>query len=194
MKKTFVCDETMIVTIPIGSLRDGNDGQLMPEKFHCVYKDYYKVFAIKGRPKPLGAAQTLAGVFILTLGLIFGQARYYDWFIISMFTLPSVAFVVSGMLSYTAGRSPNMHVTKLSFALNIISFFWAVAAVVVCAVLLHGQFFYSRLELQKGILLLIVTLLVVEKLIALFLIYWLSKAVCRQHFNTLPIILLKQGD
>uniref|UniRef100_UPI0037E8439C membrane-spanning 4-domains subfamily A member 4D-like n=1 Tax=Semicossyphus pulcher TaxID=241346 RepID=UPI0037E8439C len=214
MKKTFVCDETMIVTIPIGSLRDGNDGQLMPEKFHCVYKDYYKVFAIKGRPKPLGAAQALAGVFIVTLGLIFGQARYYDWFMISIYTLPSVVvntnaklkcnhshkyitvlmFVVSGMLSYAAGRSPNMHVTKLSFALNIISFFWAVAAVVAFAVFLNGPFYYSRPKLQKGIFLLIITLLLVEKLIALFLIYWLSKAVCRQHFNTLPIILLKQGD
>uniref|UniRef100_UPI0037E998AA membrane-spanning 4-domains subfamily A member 4D-like n=1 Tax=Semicossyphus pulcher TaxID=241346 RepID=UPI0037E998AA len=149
MKKTFVCDETMIVTIPIGSLRDGNDGQLMPEKFHCVYEDYYKVFAIEGRPKPLGAAQALAGVFILTLGLIFGQTHPFT-FMISLFTLPSVVFVVSGMLSYAAGRSPNMHVTKLSFALNIISFFWAVAAVVFFyAVFFDVIFNDSRLEVKN---------------------------------------------
>lgn len=33
-------------------------------------------------------------------------------------------------------------------------------------------------------------LLLVENLIALFLIYWLSKAVCRQHFNTLVWLFL----
>ncbi|KAM6995705.1 uncharacterized protein LKV04_007859 [Tautogolabrus adspersus] len=154
MKKTFVCDETMIITIPIGSLKDRGGGQLMPEKFHCVYKDSYKVFTTNGKPKPLGAAQAIAGVFILTLGLIFSREDPG----IMIYTLPSVVYVVSGMLSYAAGRSPNMHV------------------------------------LLTGIQCLIMTLLLVEKFIAVFLIYWLSKAVCRQHFNTLPMVLLKQGD
>ncbi|XP_060906477.1 membrane-spanning 4-domains subfamily A member 4D [Labrus mixtus] len=193
MKKTFVCDDTMIITIPIGSLKDSSDGQLMPEKFHCVYKDSYKVFAARGKPKPLGAAQVIAGVFILTLGLIPNQGR--DQALIKIYTLPSVLFVISGLLSYAAGRSPNMHVTKLSFSMNIISLFWSISAVVLCAIWLYNETDSSQgFKLLRGILCLIMTLLVVENFLALFLIYWLSKAVCRQHFNTLPIVLLKQGD
>lgn len=60
MKKTFVCDGSMIITIPIGSLRDTGEGQLMPEKFQCVYKDSYKIFAVKGKPKPLGVSWILS--------------------------------------------------------------------------------------------------------------------------------------
>ncbi|TDH11916.1 hypothetical protein EPR50_G00065570 [Perca flavescens] len=191
MKKTFACDESMIITIPIGSLRDAREGQLMPEKFQCVYKDSYKIFVIKGKPKPLGAAQAIAGVFIVALGLIFTQTGHPSENFIRFYTLPSVLFVVCGMLSYAAGQSPNMHVTKLSFSLNIVSFFWSVAAVCLCITSFHHS---PNSEVQQGINGLIMTLLVVEKLIAISLIYWLSKAVCRQHFNTLPIILLKQGD
>ncbi|XP_065813800.1 membrane-spanning 4-domains subfamily A member 4A [Labrus bergylta] len=192
MKKTFVCDDTMIITIPIGSLNDSSDGQLMPQKFHCVYKDSYKVFATRGKPKPLGAAQAIAGVFILTLGLMPNEGNNI---LILIYTLPSIVFVVSGMLSYAAGRSPNMHVTKLSFSMNIISLFWSIIAIVFCALSLYYETSHAQgFKLLRGIQCLIMTLLVVEKLLALFLIYWLSKAVCRQHFNTLPIILLKQGD
>ncbi|XP_034409824.1 uncharacterized protein LOC117745537 [Cyclopterus lumpus] len=190
MKKTFACDESMIITIPIGSLRDAGEGQLMPEKFQCVYKDSYKVFAIKGKPKPLGAAQAIAGVFILALGLIFMTTEAFHL----IYTLPSVLFVVCGILSYAAGHYPNMYVTKLSFSLNIVSFFWSIAAISLCFIHLHVSPTESSNKIHEGIKGLIVTLLVVEKLIALSLIYWLSKAVCRQHFNTLPIILLKHGD
>ncbi|KAL3060330.1 hypothetical protein OYC64_014819 [Pagothenia borchgrevinki] len=192
MKKTFQCDESMIITIPIGSLRDAREGQLMPEKFHCVYKDHFKVFVVKGKPKPLGAAQAIAGVFILALGLIYQES------FTMLYTLPSVLFLVCGMLSYAAGHFPNMQVTKLSFSLNIISFFWSIAAVVLCSITFH---FWSGTHdengnenLYQGIKGLILTLLGVEMLTSLFLIYWLSHAVCRQHFNTLPTILLKQGD
>uniref|UniRef100_A0A7N6BNT4 Uncharacterized protein n=1 Tax=Anabas testudineus TaxID=64144 RepID=A0A7N6BNT4_ANATE len=153
MKKTFTCNESMIITIPIGSLKDAGDGQLMPDKFHCVFRDSYKVFVLKGKPRPLGAAQAIAGVFLCSLGLLFTEANTMP------FTLPSVLFVVSGMITYAAGKSPNMHV-----------------------------------QVFRGIIGFVMTLLVVENLLALFLIYWMSKAICRQHFNTLPIILLKQGD
>lgn len=190
MKNTFACDDSMIITIPLGSLRDARDGQLMPEKFHCVFKDSYKVFVIRGKPKPFGAAQAIAGVFVITLGLIFTQT---DGFI-KFYTLPSLLYVVSGFLTYAAGQSPNMHVTKLSFSLNIISFFWSIAAVSLCAISLPMWPYWLRDAPHEGVKGLIMTLLLVEKIIALFLIYWLSKAICRQHFNTLPIILLKQGD
>ncbi|XP_073341876.1 uncharacterized protein [Pagrus major] len=190
MKKTFVCDESMIITIPIGSLNGAREGQLMPDKFQCVYKDSYKIFAINGKPKPLGAAQAIAGVFIVTLGLIFNQTPY-DLLLHYIYTLPSVVFVVSGMLSYAAGQSPNMHVTKLSFSLNIISFFWSIVAVCFCGISLAH---IRQSQFHEGIEGLILTLLVFEKLMAVFLIYWLSKAICRQSFNTLPTILLKQTD
>ncbi|XP_070767955.1 membrane-spanning 4-domains subfamily A member 4A [Enoplosus armatus] len=193
MKKTFVCDDTMIITIPIGNLRDAREGRLMPEKFQCVFKDSYKVFVIKGKPKPLGAAQAITGVFIVTLGLIFPKtfAREITW----IYTLPSVLYVVSGMLSYAAGTYPNMRVTKLSFSLNIISFFWSVVAICICGLTFHYPLFmWNNFQIYEGMKGLVITLLVIEKFIALYLICWSSKAVCRQHFNTLPIILLKQGD
>ncbi|KAM9352905.1 B-lymphocyte antigen CD20 [Symphorus nematophorus] len=196
MKKTFVCDDSMIVTIPIGSLTDVREGQLMPEKFQCVYKDSFKVFVINGKPKPLGAAQAITGVFIVTLGLIFSHIDHSpDKILIKIYTLPSVVYVVSGMLSFAAGQSPNMHVTKLSFSLNIIGFFWSIAAVSFCVLHLRDlSFRWHNVKFHEAVSGLIMSLLVTEKLMALFLIYWLSKAVCRQHFNTLPIILLKQGD
>lgn len=187
MRKTFVCDEAMIITIPIGNLRDVRDGQLMPEKFHCVFKDSYKVFVIKGKPKPLGAAQAVAGVFLFTLGLVFSDE------VIKLYTLPSVVFVVSGLLSFAAGKYPNMSVSKLSFSLNIISLFWSVVAISLCVIWFHNHN-QSNTKMTEGIRGLIIGLLAVENLITLFLIYWLSKAVCRRHYNTLPTILLKQGD
>ncbi|XP_054600835.2 membrane-spanning 4-domains subfamily A member 3 [Nothobranchius furzeri] len=185
MRKTFVCDESIIITIHIGSLRNAGEGQLMLENFNCVFKDNFKIFAIRGKPKPLGAAQAMAGVFLLALGLI------SDSPVSKSYTVPSVLFVLCGMLSYAAGRHPNMHVTKLSFSLNIISFFWSLVAFS-----LHLIWFRSvqHIPLNDGLTGLMLFLLVGESIIALFLIFWLSKAVCRDHFNSLPIIMLKQDE
>ncbi|XP_068180620.1 membrane-spanning 4-domains subfamily A member 4A [Antennarius striatus] len=191
-RKTFVCDDSMVITIPIGSLTDTGEGQLMPERFQCMYKDSYKIFVMNGKPKPLGAAQVITGVFIVILGVICTQTESYNRFIIGIATTPSVLFIVSGMMSFAAGQSPNMHVTKLSFALNIISFLWSIVAVFMYANSL--SFSSSHHMLHEGINVVIIILLVAEKLLALFLIYWLSKAVCRNHFVTLPVILLKTGD
>lgn len=55
---TFLCDETMVITIPIG-MKDMPGGQNVPEKFHCVFRDVYKVFVINGKPKPLGVSLTI---------------------------------------------------------------------------------------------------------------------------------------
>lgn len=189
VRKTFVCDESMIITIPIGGLGSVQEDQLMPDRFHCVFRDSYKVFVIRGKPKPLGAAQAIAGVFLFTLGLIFTDE------VTKIYTLPSFVFLVCGMLSYASGKYSNMHVTKLAFSLNIISFFWSVVAfslgVVWFRSLNYGEEVTKMIEGIRG---LIMSLLVVENFIALFLIFWLSKAVCRPHFNTLPTILLKRGD
>ncbi|KAG7474134.1 hypothetical protein JOB18_002579 [Solea senegalensis] len=152
MRRTFECNESMIITIPIGNLKDAGAGQLMPEKFICMFRDSYKVFVCNGKPKPLGAAQAMTGLLLCTIGLV-----VFDWNTV-VYTLPSALFVVSGLLSYAAGTAPHMN-------------------------LMH-----------QGVTGLIMSLLVVENITALFLIYWLSKAVCRQQFNTLPIIRLKQGD
>ncbi|XP_047454617.1 uncharacterized protein LOC125016273 [Mugil cephalus] len=188
MRRTFVCDESMVITIPLGTFRDAREGQLMPEKFHCVFRDFYKLFIIRGKPKPLGAAQVTAGVFLVTLGLVFNRGLNI------IYTLPSIVYVITGMLTYAAGKYPNMHVAKLSFSLNIISFFWSIAAFVICVVTWSYPGHDRNNPLYSGVNGLIVSLLAVENVLALFLIYWLSKAVCRQHFNILPTILLKQAD
>ncbi|XP_040900695.1 uncharacterized protein LOC121186121 [Toxotes jaculatrix] len=189
MKKTFVCDESMIITIPIGNLRDREVSHVMPENFRCVFKDSFKVFVVKGKPKPLGAAQAITGVFLCALGLILRDS------FTMIFTLPSVLFVVTGVLTYAAGQAPHMPVAKLSFSLDIISFFWSIGALSISVIHLYAPYYNtSNVTVMQGISGLVMSLLVVENLVSLFLIYWLSKAVCRQHFNTLPTILLKRGD
>ncbi|XP_054903811.1 membrane-spanning 4-domains subfamily A member 4D [Poeciliopsis prolifica] len=190
MRKTFICDESMIITIPIGSLKNIQEGQLMPENFHCVFRDNFKVFVVRGKPKPLGAAQAFAGVLIFTLGFISMDIR------IIIFSATSIVFFFSGLASFAAGICPDMHVIKLSFSLNIISFFWSLVAFGFYVFLCILDFFETdwTYKFLNGIIGLIITLLVFECMMALFLIYWQSKAVCREHFNTLPIITLKQED
>ncbi|MEQ2309868.1 hypothetical protein AMECASPLE_002857 [Ameca splendens] len=188
MRKTFICDESMIITIPIGSLKNIQEGQLMPENFHCVFRDNFKVFAVRGKPKPLGAAQAIGGIFLVTLGLISSKP-----FTIS-YSIASVLFLISGMVSFAAGKCSNMHMAKLSFSMNIICFFSSLVLFSFCVADLNSLSYEYPKQLAKGIVGLFMTLLVFECMISLFLIYWLSKAVCREHFNTLPIIMLKQED
>ncbi|MED6268222.1 hypothetical protein CHARACLAT_020160 [Characodon lateralis] len=189
MRKTFICDESMIITIPIGRLKNIQEGQLMPENFYCVFKDNFKVFAVRGKPKPLGAAQAIGGMFLVTLGLI--SSRLFT----SSYSIISVLFLITGMVSFAAGKCSNMHMAKLSFSMNIICFFSSLVLFSLCVVDLNSLSYESTTKpLANGIVGLIMTLLVFECMISLFLIYWLSKAVCREHFNTLPIIMLKQED
>ncbi len=63
MRYTFKPDDCMVISIPLGSLRSTSDGQLMPEKFTCIFKDAYKVF-LKGRPKELGVRATLKCIIL----------------------------------------------------------------------------------------------------------------------------------
>ncbi|CAL1611272.1 unnamed protein product [Knipowitschia caucasica] len=185
-KTTFVCDETMILTIPIGSLKGAREGQLMPDKFYCVFKDAFKIFVQKGKPKALGAAQAVTGVFLLVLGLAFQTD-----IIMRISTIPSVLFMVCGLLTFAAGQFPNMLVTKLSFFLNIMSFLWAITDCSLCIIWFVN---FEGEKLYRGVNALIMGLLALQDVIAIYLMYWLSKAVCREHFNSLPTVLLKQGD
>lgn len=63
MRYTFKPDDCMVITIPLGNLRNTGDGHLMPEKFTCVFKDAYKVF-LKGRPKELGVRATFKCIIL----------------------------------------------------------------------------------------------------------------------------------
>ncbi|XP_068507921.1 uncharacterized protein [Syngnathus scovelli] len=191
MRKTFVSDDSMIINISIRKDSEGW-GYVMPREFKCVFRDVFKVFAYNGFPKPLGAAQCVAGVTFFSLGLIYPSILRADIFIL----LPSIWFVLCGMLTYAAGSVPNMRLTKVSFCLNIISFLES--TVLLCLFLLNRALYWGDAEheskLQMGIRVTAYVLLLVESLIALFLIYWESKAVCRQYFNTLPIIQLRQEE
>lgn len=183
MANTFKSDDHMVITIPLSSINKGQEGKLLPENFHCVFKDVYKVF-LKGNPKALGTAQLTAGLLIITLGFLVSETWYY--------TLPSVLFIISGLLSYAAGHSPNMSLTKLSFSLNIISLFWATAALVIWLCLLTCTLPPCNYrQTENGIRGMIAVLTALELVVALILIYWESKAVCRDHYNILPVINLK---
>ncbi|XP_016303380.1 uncharacterized protein LOC107659080 isoform X2 [Sinocyclocheilus anshuiensis] len=186
MRYTFKPDDCMVINIPLGNLRNMRDGQLMPEKFTCIFKDAYKVF-LKGRPKELGVAQLSIGVFVICIGsliaLEYGPSHL-------VYTLPSALFIASGILTFTAGNSPFMPVVKLSFAFNIISLFWSIVAIVLCPILNEGH--PGPIKLFVGLKVVISVLCGFELILALILIYWESKAVCRAHFNTLPLITIKQ--
>ncbi|XP_072769114.1 uncharacterized protein [Nerophis lumbriciformis] len=188
MKETFVSDDSMVFIIPIGSDTEGY-GHVMPREFQCVFQDTFKTFAHRGFPKPLAAAQCLIGVSVVSLGVMFYLTQ-------SMFHIfPSIVFVLSGMLSYAAGHAPNMRVMKLSFCLNIISFLWSVVATCLLVIdILYDRRTYDDVKLHVAVGVMILSLLVAESCTALFLIYWQSRAVCRQHFNTLPIIQLTHED
>ncbi|XP_036071666.1 uncharacterized protein LOC112143513 isoform X1 [Oryzias melastigma] len=210
MKNTFVCDESMIITIPVGSIQELQDGQLMPEQFYCVFNDHFKVLVIKGKAQPLGAAQAIFGLLLSALALVvYGEVFW-------LFTIPSIVFVICGGLSFAAGKYPNMTVAKLSFSLNILSLLWSFTGFVMILIVLISPYLPYRIDpyylrysrywdyppyrryppfWEVGqIIILILSLLVVEFFICIFLIYWLSKAICRQHFNTLPTIVLKPGN
>uniref|UniRef100_A0A8C1SAP8 Si:ch211-269k10.5 n=1 Tax=Cyprinus carpio TaxID=7962 RepID=A0A8C1SAP8_CYPCA len=195
MRYTFKPDDCMVISIPLGNLKNVRDGQLMPEKFTCIFKDAYKVF-LKGRPKELGAAQLCIGVFVICIGslitLEYGPSHL-------VYTLPSALFIASGILTFAAGNSPVMPVVKLSFVFNIISLFWSITAIVLCPILQEGHpgppntpDASRKIKLFVGLKVVMGVLCGFELILALILIYWESKAVCRAHFNTLPLITIKQ--
>ncbi|XP_061632807.1 uncharacterized protein LOC133479613 isoform X5 [Phyllopteryx taeniolatus] len=103
MRKTFVCDDSTIITICLGKDSEGRGLAMMPREFSCVFQDMFKVFAYNGFPKPLGAAQCLAGVLIITLNLMIHQG-----YINMLLIFPSILFVLCGILTYVAGHVPNM--------------------------------------------------------------------------------------
>uniref|UniRef100_A0A3P9JQD6 Uncharacterized protein n=1 Tax=Oryzias latipes TaxID=8090 RepID=A0A3P9JQD6_ORYLA len=106
MKNTFVCDESMIITIPIGSIQDLQDGQLMPEHFYCVFKDHFKVLVLKGKAQPLGAAQAIFGLLLCALTPVVHEP------LVRIFTVPCIMYVICGVLSFAAGKCPNMSVVS----------------------------------------------------------------------------------
>uniref|UniRef100_A0A3B3CR91 Uncharacterized protein n=1 Tax=Oryzias melastigma TaxID=30732 RepID=A0A3B3CR91_ORYME len=147
MKNTFVCDESMIITIPVGSIQELQDGQLMPEQFYCVFNDHFKVLVIKGKAQPLGVSSTV------TTEEMASQTDKLCFFYVIMWK------------HKTFSKFTKMSLTR--FVINLIILIEAPPDEV------------------RQITTLILSLLVVEFFICIFLIYWLSKAICRQHFNTL---------
>ncbi|KAM8826371.1 uncharacterized protein ACB058_019691 isoform 1-T1 [Synchiropus picturatus] len=138
MRKSFVTDKSMVISIPVESYNN-----VWPEQFHCLFKDAFKVFVHHGRPTALGvssgmrptfvssshasaaapqAAQVTSGIFLLLLSLLFGDSH-------TVYVFPAVLYMVTGLLSLASGHAPNMPVAKLSLLLNIISVLSSVAAV-----------------------------------------------------------------
>ncbi|MCI4391173.1 hypothetical protein PGIGA_G00131050 [Pangasianodon gigas] len=190
MRYTFKPDDCMVITIPLGSIRNAREGQLMPDKFTCRFKDTYKVFQ-RGHPKALGAAQIITAVFILCLGGIIiswlGRAPAAD--IIPIYVVPSILYILCGSLAITAGHTPLMPMMKASFIFNIIGLCLAVITITLCVA---DTVPYRTDNVRVGLGVVIAVLYGFEFLLSAILIYWESKAVCRAHFNSLPMITLKQ--
>ncbi|XP_062394019.1 uncharacterized protein LOC134082363 isoform X3 [Sardina pilchardus] len=189
MRFTFRSDDRMVITIPLGSLREVREGQLMPERFTCVFKDVYKVF-LRGHPKALGMSQLVAGVFVLSLGVLLhlevGDVYSHTPPNHLLYTLPCILM-------------------KLSFAFNIVCVFWSMAAMTLCGLAPQVNTQVSADPAPStqhntqdptghavGLKAVVGTLLAGEMLVAIVMVYWESKAVCRDYFNILPTITLKQ--
>ncbi|KAF4076140.1 hypothetical protein AMELA_G00227010 [Ameiurus melas] len=188
MRYTFKPDDCMVITIPIGSIRNAREGQLMPDKFTCRFKDSYKVFQ-RGRPKALGAAQIIVTVFIMCLGGILISWGHRECYLTAsevtfIFILPSILYLVCGILTISAGHTPLMPMMKASFVFNIIGLFLAIIIIY-----LGLSFCCCR---SLGLSMVNVVLFAFEFLLSAVLIYWESKGLCRAHFNSLPMITLKQ--
>ncbi|XP_062841234.1 uncharacterized protein LOC134300742 [Trichomycterus rosablanca] len=184
MRYTFKSDNCMVITIPLTSIRNAQEGQIMPEKFTCKFRDVYKVF-LRGRPKAIGVAQIITAVFIICLGgiLINSNSEF------SVYFIPSLMFIPCGILTFAAGHTPIMCLMKMSYVLNIIGVFTAILGPGIC--LFPGGPFEST-GLSLGLQIVIMILYVLEFLLSVIMIYWESKAVCRTHFNSLPMVTLKQ--
>uniref|UniRef100_A0A3B3Q4A0 Si:ch211-269k10.5 n=1 Tax=Paramormyrops kingsleyae TaxID=1676925 RepID=A0A3B3Q4A0_9TELE len=169
---TFKCDDCIVTTIPLVKGDRGQSETLTPEKFHRVFKDSYKVFR-KGQPQALGTAQIVTGLLAITLFLaqipLVPHMMHY--------AMPTHLFVASGIVSYAAGHSSNMCVTRISFTLNIISLFCALTIL---------RFWIMRLcslgppwnfSVDKGFDMIIAIHLSLQVVVTIVLIYWESKAI-----------------
>ncbi|TRY72913.1 hypothetical protein DNTS_011803 [Danionella cerebrum] len=155
MRTTFHPDDSMVITIPLASIRHSNQGNVMPENFTCVFKDTYKVF-LRRRPKELGVAQLSIGVFLICIGIIISPQHQRAHLV---YTLPSLL----------------IHYYNYSYYRSEID-----------------SYYDSEERMLRGLQVLVSVLIGLELVLALVLIYLESKAVCRAHFNSLPMITIKQ--
>ncbi|MCJ8745412.1 hypothetical protein PDJAM_G00129840 [Pangasius djambal] len=186
MRYTFKPDDCMVITIPLGSIRNAREGQLMPDKFTCRFKDTYKVFQ-RGHPKALGAAQIITAVFILCLGGII--ISWLGSVPAAIYIVPSILYILCGSLAIAAGHTPLMPMMKASFIFNIIGL---CLAVITITLFMINAVSYWRNNVHVGLGVVIAVLYGFEFLLSAILIHWESKAMCRAHFNSLPMITLKQ--
>ncbi|XP_060717174.1 membrane-spanning 4-domains subfamily A member 4A isoform X1 [Tachysurus vachellii] len=192
MRYTFKPDDCMVITIPLTSVRNAAEGQLMPDKFSCRFKDNYKVYQ-RGWPKALGVAQIATAVFVLCLGGIKISFDHY-YTLTYIFMISSILFIVSGSLAVAAAHTPSMPLMKVSFVFNIISL--AIIQTVFACLAINVEYYGFSGSPQSGILnglrWMMLVLFLLEFLLSVILIHWESKALCRTHFNSLPMITLKQ--
>ncbi|GAA6068366.1 uncharacterized protein LOC113634374 isoform X1 [Tachysurus ichikawai] len=194
MRYTFKPDDCMVITIPLTSVRNAAEGQLMPDKFSCRFKDNYKVYQ-RGWPKALGVAQIATAVFVLCLEGMKTSFNDYSFFLF-LFTILNILFIVSGSLAIAAAQTPLMPLMKVSFVFNIISLCLAIIMAILMCVAISVE--YPRFNgspengIDNGLTWILLVLFLFEFLLSVILIHWESKALCRTHFNSLPMITLKQ--
>lgn len=123
VKKTFVCDDSMIITIPLSGLMNVREAQLMPETFHCVFKDFYKVFAINGRPKPLGVSCFAVLEDFLFLFLFFFNVKERCNQMLFLFSR-QLKLLSASSLSAWASSSSNGNASFPSFLSSLCPAFW----------------------------------------------------------------------
>lgn len=102
MGYTFTTDDRMIITISLSNTNIGRGGRLLPDNFHCVFKDVYRVF-IRGNPKALGVS---IKCYVLTpqqniyasglSGLLFVIFTFYILFLLSQMEQPPQDNVFDG--------------------------------------------------------------------------------------------------
>ncbi|KAK1155427.1 membrane-spanning 4-domains subfamily A member 12-like [Acipenser oxyrinchus oxyrinchus] len=203
MASTYTADDRMIITIPLGKLKDLQRGEKYnPETFSSTFSDSYKLF-LNGQLKALGAVQILLGMVHLACCILLYQHAHPIGSV--MLTLLSIVFIISGLLTVAAASTPVMCLMMFSFALNIISSLWGAVAFCISIIFAATSFKPPPccqsiqptpgspvMMTIKGIEALIIIFHALELIVSGLTWHFESKALFRDSFNVLPVIYLEQ--
>ncbi|XP_039620464.1 membrane-spanning 4-domains subfamily A member 4D-like [Polypterus senegalus] len=190
MAKTYKADDRMVIKIRY--LKTPSEGSNLPATFNCEFEDSYKVF-LKGNPKGLGIAHIIFGLVNLSLGICLYQPHAKMGIYPTVFSWPSVLFILTGGLGILSTCSPNICVVKSFYFTSTMSFLWASAGMVIYSILATGSPKVEVEHMISSVSILSAVLHALEIVVSIVSVHFAGRGVCRDDFNVLPVIFLEQN-